>query len=74
MNLTLFAAPMILLFFVGVFASYLLVLSREGKKFPWSKVLFIVVAVLAVLGAGGYMAMSVYGMQWIWEWPFLVKR
>jgi sec-independent protein translocase protein TatC len=74
MNLTLFAAPMILLFFVGVFASYLLVLSREGKKFPWSKVLFIVVAVLAVLAAGAYMAMSVYGMQWIWEWPFLVKK
>jgi sec-independent protein translocase protein TatC len=74
MNLTLFAAPMILLYFVGVFASYLLVLSREGKSFPWGKVLFIVGSIVLVFGAAAYMAMSVYEMQWVWEWPFLVKR
>ncbi len=28
--------PMCLLFFLGVFASYLLVLRREGRRFPWS--------------------------------------
>lgn len=74
MNLTLFAAPMILLYFVGVFASYLLVLSREGKAFPWGKVLFIVGSIALVFAAGAYMAMSVYEMKWVWEWPFLVKR
>lgn len=74
MNLTLFAAPMILLYFVGVFASYLLVLSREGKKFPWGKVLFIVGSIALVLAVAGYMAMSVYEMKWIWHWPFLMKR
>ncbi len=74
MNLTLFAAPMILLYFVGVFASYLLVLSREGKRFPWGKVLFIIGSIALVFAAGAYMAMSVYEMKWIWEWPFLVKR
>lgn len=74
MNLTLFAAPMILLYFVGVFASYLLVLSREGRSFPWGKVVFIIVAMLGVLALAGYMAMSVYEMKWIWEWPFLIKK
>src|SRR5579862_748622 len=33
-NLTLFAVPMILLYFVGVFAGYLLVMRRERRKFP----------------------------------------
>jgi sec-independent protein translocase protein TatC len=74
MNLTLFAAPMILLYFVGVFASYLLVLSREGKKFPWGKVLFIVLSIALVFGVSAYMAISVYEMKWIWDWPFLVKK
>jgi sec-independent protein translocase protein TatC len=34
-NLTLFSLPMCLLFFLGVFASYLLVLKRESRRFPW---------------------------------------
>src|SRR3954454_14824608 len=34
-NLMIFAIPMVMLFFVGVFASYLLVLKREGKGIPW---------------------------------------
>ena len=33
-NLMLFATPMCLLFFVGIFASYLLVLKREGRAVP----------------------------------------
>jgi sec-independent protein translocase protein TatC len=49
-NLTLFAVPMILLYFLGVFASYLLVLRREGRKFPWKVFLIWLVAVLAVVG------------------------
>ena len=36
-NLMLFAVPMCLLYFVGVFASYLLVMKREGKVFPWTQ-------------------------------------
>jgi sec-independent protein translocase protein TatC len=49
-NLTLFAVPMILLYFLGVFASYLLVLRREGRKFPWKIFLIWLAAVLAVTG------------------------
>ena len=52
-NLMLFAVPMCMLFFVGVFAGYLLVLHRENKRFPWGKVmlgLVVLVATLALLG------------------------
>ena len=49
-NLTLFAVPMILLYFLGAFASYLLVLRREGRNFPWRVFLIWLAAVLAVAG------------------------
>jgi len=63
-NMALFAVPMILLYFLGVFASYLLVLRREGRKFPW-KIFFIwLAAVLAVTG----IALAYTGY-----WRFLIK-
>ncbi len=37
-NLSLFATPMIILFYLGIFASYLLVLHREKRKFPWAHI------------------------------------
>ena len=46
-----FAAPMVLLFYIGIAASYLIVMKREGRNFPWGKLL-IVLGVLAVLLAG----------------------
>src|SRR5579862_8705087 len=36
-NLMLFAIPMCLLYFVGVFAGLALVMRREGRKVPWQK-------------------------------------
>lgn len=72
-NLTIFAVPMILLYFVGVFASYLLVLSREGRRFPWGKVMLWFLVVGAILALGGYMAMSVYGLKFIPAWPFFAR-
>ena len=36
-NLMMFATPMCVLFYVGVFASYLLVLNRENRRFPWAR-------------------------------------
>ena len=33
-NMMLFAVPMCLLFYFGIFASYLLVLHREHRAFP----------------------------------------
>ncbi|HEY1756362.1 MAG TPA: twin-arginine translocase subunit TatC, partial [Bryobacteraceae bacterium] len=55
-NLMLFAVPMCMLFFLGIFLSYLLVLKREKQRFPWrpfllwlSIVLAILIAVVAVM-------------------------
>lgn len=72
-NLTIFAVPMILLYFVGVFASYLLVLSREGRKFPWGKVAIWTSVLLGFIAAAIYMAMSVYHVRFMADWPFLTR-
>lgn len=72
-NLMLFATPMCLLFFIGIFASYLLVLNREGRKFPWGTVLTIVAVVLLLLAGTLYLAMTRYGVKVVPHWPFLTR-
>lgn len=72
-NLTIFAAPMILLYFVGVFASYLLVLHREGERFPWRKILYVLAGLAALAGATVAVYLLRFGYHWVWKWPFLVK-
>ena len=62
-NMLLFALPMCLLFYVGVFAGYLLVLKREGRRFPWPKVLTVGGIVLVVLGALLYFAAVHYKLH-----------
>jgi sec-independent protein translocase protein TatC len=52
-NLALFSLPMCLLFYLGLFASYILVLKRESRRFPWRAFLkwlaiFLFVAACAV--------------------------
>ncbi len=72
-NMMIFATPMVALFFVGVFASYLLVLKREGKKFPWWMVGVVALGiVLALAGALAYFVYR-YHYHFIVHWPFLVK-
>jgi sec-independent protein translocase protein TatC len=72
-NMLLFATPMCLLFYVGVFAGYLLVLKREGRRFPWPKVLTIGGIVLVVLSALLYFAAVHYKLHPVPHWPFLVR-
>lgn len=72
-NLTIFAAPMILLYFAGVFASYLLVLSREGRTFPWYRVYFSLLGLLVIAVVLLWLAVTKYGYHWLWKWPFLMK-
>lgn len=52
-NLMFVAVPMCLLFFAGIFASYLLVLKREDRSFPWKAFLrwLAIVALVAALCA-----------------------
>jgi sec-independent protein translocase protein TatC len=72
-NLMLFAVPMCLLFFVGVFAGYLLVLHREKRKFPWLKVMGWLVVILAILALIGWVMVTRYHFHLVKHWPFLMK-
>ena len=72
-NLMLFAAPMCLLFYVGIFAGYLLVLNRENRRFPWRKAMTIVIPVLILLGTALYLAITKFGMKLVPHWPFLIR-
>jgi len=72
-NLALFATPMIILFYIGIFASYILVLSRENKRFPWStffKWLGIVIVVAALIT---WLAARYYGYHFVAGWPIFVR-
>ncbi len=72
-NLMLFATPMTMLFFVGIFASYLLVLNREGRNFPWRKVLLIGMGVLLCLTGILLLAITKFGVKVVPHWPFLTR-
>jgi len=72
-NLMLISVPMILLYFTGVLASYLLWISREGKKFPWRWVLAFAAAVVLVLSGLIWAAVTRYGYRIESSWPFLVR-
>ncbi|HMD49046.1 MAG TPA: twin-arginine translocase subunit TatC [Bryobacteraceae bacterium] len=71
-NLMLFAVPMCALYFVGVFAGYLLVLHREGEKFPWKPVLRVTFIVLVVLAAvvGVFLLLHLHVHR---DWPFITR-
>jgi sec-independent protein translocase protein TatC len=72
-NMMLFALPMCLLFYVGIFAGYLLVLNREQRKFPWPKVLLVLFGVLLLLAGWAYLAITRFGFKLVPHWPFLTK-
>lgn len=72
-NLMLFATPMCLLFYVGVFSSYLLVLHRENRRFPWKKAIMIVIGVLLPLAGVLYLAITRHALKVVPHWPFLTR-
>jgi sec-independent protein translocase protein TatC len=71
-NLMLFAIPMCALYFVGVFASYLLVLRREGRRFAW-KTLFQIVIAIVIIILLVYAAAVHFHLHFIHTWPFLTR-
>ena len=71
-NLMLFAIPMCALYFVGIFASYLLVLKREGRRFAWKKTIQILIAVLVIV-ALIYAVMNYYHLHFIRAWPYFAR-
>ena len=72
-TMTLVATPMILLYFVGVFASFLLVLRREGRPFPWKRTVKPLLWTIAICAVGVFVTMLVFHLHWVWKWPFFVK-
>jgi sec-independent protein translocase protein TatC len=72
-NMMIFAVPMVMLFFVGVFASHLLVLKREGKKFPWGTVLLVILGIAVLVGTAVALLLYRYHYHLIYKWPYLVK-
>ncbi len=72
-NLMLFSVPMCALYFVGVFASYLLVLHREDQPFPWKAFLLTVFVMLLIAAGIVYVAITRYNYRPVPYWPFLIR-
>jgi sec-independent protein translocase protein TatC len=72
-NLALFATPMIILFYIGIFAGYLLVLKREKRRFPWGIFIRWGFFILVVLLAVGWLVARYYGYHFVMRWPLFVR-
>jgi sec-independent protein translocase protein TatC len=71
-NLMLFAIPMCLLYFVGVFAGLGLVMRREGRTVPWRTIVWIIVIVLVIAAAIAF-AMVHFHIHLMPKWPYFTK-
>ena len=69
-NMMLFALPMCALFYVGIFAGYLLVLHREHRTLPWTRILLIAIGVLILLAVGAHFLLHWYRIELVPLWPF----
>lgn len=67
-----FAAPMILLYYAGIGASYLIVLRRENRNFPWRAVIWILLGLLVAAALIGAFLVVQLNYQMVPYWPFLV--
>lgn len=72
-NLMLVALPMTFLYFGGIFAAYLLSLSRANKSFPWLILFGIVAGFLAIFAGGVWLAVAKYGYKLVPSYPFLIR-
>ena len=72
-NLMLFSVPMVVLYFVGVFAAYLLELRRDQRSFPWLSVLVIILSVVGVAGGIVWALVAKYGYKLLPHWPFITR-
>ncbi len=72
-NMMLFAVPMVMLYFVGLLASFVLVMQREGKSFPWTKVLLSLLGMIVIAGAALALLIYRYHYHLILKWPYVVR-
>lgn len=74
LTMTLFAGPMILLYFVGIGASWLLVLRREGRSLPWLRIFIVLVVFFALVAAVILYMHQYHGYGFAPEFPWFVKE
>jgi sec-independent protein translocase protein TatC len=67
-----FAGPMVLLYYAGIGASYLIVLRRDERKFPWGIFALIVLGLLLLVAAFAFFLVMEMDYQLIQRWPFIV--
>jgi sec-independent protein translocase protein TatC len=72
-NMMLFAVPMTVLYYVGVFAGYIVVLKREGKPLPWGVFTLVFLGLIATGAGTVYLLIARFGFKLIQHWPFLTK-
>lgn len=72
-NMTLFALPMCILYYFGVFLGYLFILKREGRAFPWENVLKITVLILLLGGGVVYLGVTYHLFKLVPHWPFFSR-
>jgi sec-independent protein translocase protein TatC len=72
-NMMMVCVPMWLLFFVGLLASYLLVLHREKRHFPWRQLIPWIIFGLVIPAGISYYALTKYGYHLVLRWPILVR-
>lgn len=71
-NLSLFAVPMCLLFYVGIFAGYLLTLHRERRRFPWRRTATWTLGALLIISLVAWVTAR-HGYHLVWRWPPFVR-
>jgi sec-independent protein translocase protein TatC len=64
---------MVMLYFLGVFASYLLVLKRENKRFPWKAFGLYLGIALLLIAIVLFIAIYRYHFKIVLHSPFLVR-
>ena len=72
-TMMLFAVPMCMLFFLGIFASYLLVLRRDHRRFPWKAFLTWVGLAIGLISFCVLIAVVEFHYHLTWRPPFLIK-
>jgi sec-independent protein translocase protein TatC len=72
-NLMLFATPMCLLYYVGIFAGHIAIAKRETGRYPWKVISIVLGSPLVLLSIGVAVAILRYGFHAVPYWPFLVK-
>jgi len=72
-NMTLFALPMLVLYYMGVFVGYLFILRREGRSFPWEIVLKITALLLLVAAGVMYLGITYHWFKLVPHWPFFAR-